>query len=109
VYRPGELDQRIDLYSEILTDDGFGGKELSLRYIDTEVYSKVRPLSGKEVERFDKLNAESLSLFVIRYRDDIQANDRIKYEDEEYNIRYIPPRGGRAMYLEMYAERGVAQ
>jgi len=109
VYRAGELDEKIDLYAEVLTDDGFGGKDLTIRFIDSDVFCKVRALSGKEVERFDKLNAEALSLFVIRYRDDIKENDRIKFDDDEYNIRYIPKRTRRSMFLEMYAERGVAQ
>lgn len=108
MYRPGELDQKIKFTRMILTDDGMGGQDKSECVIASGVWALVRPLSGKEVERFDKLNAEELTLFVTRYRTDIREDDTICYDGDLYNIKRIPKRNKRAMYQEFYAERGVA-
>jgi head-tail adaptor len=61
------------------------------------------------MERFDRVNASAMYLFVIRYRTDVEESDRILWKGEFYNIRYIAQGTGRALYLEIDAERGVAQ
>lgn len=109
MFRVGELDEKITFNTEVKVSDGMGGSELSLLAIAESVWCKVRPLSGKESERFDKLNADELTLFVTRYRTDIEENDRISWNGEEYNIRHIPRASRRSMYSEFFAERGVAQ
>jgi SPP1 family predicted phage head-tail adaptor len=109
VFRPGELDEKIDFKREVKVSDGMGGYEITLADISTNVWCKVRPLSGGESERFDKLNAEELTLFVTRYRTDIEEDDRISWNGEQYNIRHIPRTSRRHLYTQFYAERGVAQ
>jgi len=109
VFRVGELDEKIDFQEMVKVDDGMGGSDITLLTIASGVWCKVRPLSGRESERFDKLNAEELTLFVTRYRADIEEDDRINWNGEEYNIRHIPRTHRRALYSEFYAERGVAQ
>ena len=107
-YRPGELDQRIDIKREILVDDGVGGQDIRLENIATCISAHSRNLSGKEVERYDKLNATSLNIFVIRYRSDLREDDQITWGGDIYNIRHIPNNGARKLYTEILAERGVA-
>jgi len=107
-YRPGELDQRITIKREILTDDGLGGQDITLTNIATCISAHSRNLSGKESERYDKLNATSLNIFVVRYRDDLREDDRIEWDGNSYNIRHIPNNGGRKLYTEILAETGVA-
>lgn len=109
MWRPGELDQLIDIKRMVKTSDGYGGDTVALSYVVTGLWTKVRPMSGKEAERFDKLNAEFTNLFVVRFRDDIQEDDRIVWDGDEYNIRTIQKAGSRSLYLEIYADRGVAQ
>ena len=107
-FRPGELDKRITLRRESLTPDGQGGNHLTVADYDT-VWAHVRPLSGREREQFDRVNAEASYLFVIRNRQDIRENDRVLWEGVEYNIRLIKGRAGRPLYLEIIGDRGVAQ
>lgn len=109
MFRVGELDQRIDFLIEVDIPDGMGGNTTSTQAHASRVYCKVRPMSGKESERFDKLNATETTLFVTRYRTDITEQHRISWNGEEYNIRHIPRKDTRSMYSEFYAERGVAQ
>ena len=108
MFRPGELDEKICFYRETYVDDGIGGREVTTELLASNVWAKVRPLSGREAERFDQLNAEEMTLFVVRARCDIVEKDRILFDGVYYNIRRIPRRSKRAMYTEFYAERGVA-
>lgn len=109
MFRPGELDEKITFYENVRVDDGMGGVSLTPQDIEANVWAKVRPLSGKETERFDKLNADELTLFVTRFRTDIEEDHLITWGGESFNIRHIPKKSRRSMYSEFYAERGVAQ
>ena len=107
-YRAGELDQRITIKRETLTTDNMGGSTTT----DTDVasvWAHVRPRSGRELGIHDKVEAPAMYLFVIRYRSDLLENDRIVWDGQEYNIRVIRSKGGRKLYLEIDAERGVTQ
>jgi len=108
-WRPGELDQLIDIKREALTTDDMGGSTIVLTNIAADLWAKVSPMSGNEAERFDKLNATMTNRFVVRFRDDVREDDRIVWDGEEYNIRSIEKAGSRKLYTVMYAERGVAQ
>ena len=104
----GELDQKIDFNREVAQGDGMGGQSIQLKLIAPGVWAGLRPLSGKESEQFDKINATSMAYFKTRYRTDIKEDDRITFDGEQYNIRYIPKTSKRKLYTEYYAERGVA-
>ena len=108
MYHPGEMNERVQIIRETRTSDGAGGQTLSLTTL-ASVWAHVRPRSGREMERFDRVNASAMYLFVIRYRTDVEESDRILWKGEYYNIRYIAQGTGRALYLEIDAERGVAQ
>ena len=108
MYHPGEMNERVQIIRETRTSDGAGGQTLSLTTL-ASVWAHVRPRSGREMERFDRVNASAMYLFVIRYRTDVEESDRILWKGEFYNIRYIAQGTGRALYFEIDAERGVAQ
>lgn len=104
----GELDQLITIKRETLTDDGMGGQNVTLTNVATNIWAKVRALSGKEFERYDKLNNSVMTKFIIRYRSGIREDDRIVWNSEEYNIRFVPPVSSRSTWLFIDAEKGVA-
>ncbi len=108
-FRSGELDQLITIIRDAEADDGMGGQDLTPSNVVVDLYAHVRPLSGSETKKFEKLNATFMNLFVVRYRDDILETDRILWNGEEYNIRSNPKAGARKLYIEIFAERGVAQ
>ena len=107
-FRPGELDQRIKFYRAVRTDDGMGGATETLELIYTR-WALVRPMSGSESKNFDKLNAEAMYLFAVRYPLDILDSDRILWDGDYYNIRARKKPTGRELYMQIEAERGVAQ
>jgi SPP1 family predicted phage head-tail adaptor len=108
-FRAGELDQFITITRDTETDDGMGGVDVTPVNVVSDLYARVRPMSGSEVKNFEKLNATMVNSFVIRYRNDILDTDRITWESDTYNIRAIQKAGVRELYLQIFAERGVAQ
>jgi len=108
VYRTGELDTKIDVFKEVKTSDGIGGETISSAVVRRDIWAKYRPLSGKEMERFDKLVNEELAVFVMRRREDISDEHYIQYQGLNYNIVRVPPTNKREMYMNVYVETGVA-
>lgn len=108
--QPGNLDQRITLQTVTRTSDGIGGYTSSWRNIAPApmVWASVRPASAREALASDRMSASGLSVFTIRNRADLNEVDRIVWRGDAYNIRAIRRRGGRELYLEIEAERGVA-
>jgi SPP1 family predicted phage head-tail adaptor len=107
-YRSGELDQFIDIKRATRVSDGYGGDSSTTIAIVSDLYTHVRPINGREAKQYDKLNAQFTNLFVIRWRDDVLENDTIVWDGDDYNIKSIVKAGGRKLFLEIYAERGLA-
>ncbi len=106
-YRPGEMDQRVDLQAEERTPDGQGG--FTAAWVSQgSAWAHVRPLRGSEREHGDRIQAEGGYMVVIRYRADINETWRIVWNGRNMNIRFLQDEGPRALYLPMEVERGVA-
>jgi SPP1 family predicted phage head-tail adaptor len=104
-YRAADLDQRVTFRREITTPDGMGGADHSFVDIVT-VWAHVRPLSGREREQAQRLNAEADYLIVIRDRDDVDETDVAVWDGSTFNIRFARNRA-RSRWLEIEAARGV--
>jgi len=110
-YRAGELDQRITFQERQSVSDGMGGSADTWVDISalSSVWAHARPKSGREVTQYDRVNAETGYLFVIRNRSDLLESYRILWDGEPFNIKAIKKPKGRALYMEIEAERGVPQ
>ena len=108
MFRPGELDQRVKVIRKVSTSDGYGGTTNTTQEVG-EYWCHVRPLSGREIEDFDRLQGTANYLFVFRNGIDLKDSDRLDWYGDQYNIRFRKQPKGRAMYVEVMAERGVAQ
>jgi SPP1 family predicted phage head-tail adaptor len=106
-YRIGQLDQKATIYKKTRSQNGSGGFNYERSDIAT-VWTYVRQLSAREVQQAQKLTASALCVFVIRNRDDIFESYYIEHKGFHYNIRSIPPRNPRDLFMEIRAERGVA-
>ncbi len=108
-FQVGELDELITILRPDKRDDGMGGKTADApQVVAANLWSKKRPLSGKEFAKYDTLNNSAMCAFVVRYRDDLLPTDQIISDGVAYNIRFIPPVSSRSMYLVVEAECGVA-
>lgn len=106
----GNMDQRITIKRKVLTTDSFGGQTETLTDV-LSAWADVDANSGREAQRFERLDAEASYLFTIRKQagKDVRDADIIVWNGVEYNIRFRAELGGRQMYLQMTADRGVAQ
>lgn len=105
-YSAAMLDQRVTLKRKTRTADGMGGYTTAFATIAT-VWAHVRPLSGREREQSQRLNAQSNYLIVIRDRSDIDETVVAEWEGANFNLRFAKNKA-RARFLELEAERGVA-
>lgn len=108
-FRPGELDQRIELQKQTRTPDGQGGFTAAWATQST-VWAHVRPLRGTERQSADRTQAEGGYLVVIRYRSDIDETWRINWLDGDrlLNITFAQDGGKRSAYLPLECSKGVA-
>ena len=107
MYRIGQLTQRATIYKKTKTPNGSGGFN-SAREDTATVWAYVRQLSAREAQQAQKLTASATCVFVIRNRPDIYESYYIEHKGIHYNIRAIPPRDTRDLFMEIHAERGVA-
>lgn len=107
-FRPGELDQLITIEEFIKVSDGMGGNETTWQS-KGDIFALVRPLSGRENVDFERVQGEARYLFVVRFPADIVDENRILWEGDYYNIRLRKKPKGRELYMQIEAERGVAQ
>jgi len=109
--RPGAMDQRIIIRRvDNRTPDGYGGFTETVTTLAT-AWAAIIPKGGSEQDRADRVNAVGTVVFAIRNRQDIDflENDRIEWLGRDYNIRVIEYPSDRAQYVEILAQRGVAE
>jgi SPP1 family predicted phage head-tail adaptor len=107
----GKADQRITFQRFAETADGIGGSTqawANLASVPT-VWAKVTPRIGNERMEDGRMNASMTATFMVRYRADITELDRIVWRGESWNIRRVMRKSGANLWLEIDAERGVAQ
>lgn len=105
MFKAGELDQRVTFRRKVKTPDGMGGSSFSWQDIDT-VWAKVRPMTGREREHSDRVNASSNYILVIRSRTDLTEKDTVVWSGTEFNMRFIKQEP-RSRFMLIEAERGV--
>lgn len=106
--RPGELDQRIEFFDLVETDDGYGGSTTAPQSVGT-AWAHARPLSVREREEYQRVNAEAGYVFVVRNRQDLKEKYYLEWDGVPYNIKGLKQKSKRELYLEVVAERGTAQ
>jgi SPP1 family predicted phage head-tail adaptor len=107
----GEADQRVTFQRATATPDGIGGVTRTWANFATTatVWAKVTPRLGREGMEQGRINASLTATFTVRYRSDVTELDRLLWRGEAWNIRRIMRKSGRNLWLDIDAERGVAQ
>lgn len=110
-YSAGEFRELVTLRRTTETQDEYG--TLVRTPTDIGPFSAVvRPMSAREREAAQQLEARANYVFVFRYgvhqKHTITEADTLVWRGTAFNIRSIKDRGPRARDLEIEAERGVA-
>jgi SPP1 family predicted phage head-tail adaptor len=105
---PGEMTDRIMFEVESSTDDGYGGKVKNWVADGSEMWARVRPMSGGERAQANQVEASAMYAVIIRNRP-VSPASRIKWVNngnQILNIRF-PGQDTRAQYIKIEAELGV--
>ncbi|SFV41090.1 phage head closure protein [Ligilactobacillus acidipiscis] len=107
----GELNKRIQLMKMMDTGkiNPNTGEDIRENSIFAEVWAKVSALHGQEYYTAVSVKLEKQLSFIIRYRNDIDENTNIWFENRGYNIGFIDYVKYGHEYMEIKAEysRGV--
>jgi len=103
----GKMRFEIELQKPTNTRDAGGG--ITEEYTTlSNLYASIETTRGNETLRQGQVQEKTTHIFTIRYRRDIGTNYRIRYDSDNYNIKYIKNIDNRNRYLELECERGVA-
>jgi SPP1 family predicted phage head-tail adaptor len=87
--RGGELDRRVSLYHRVLTQDAQGQQIESWPTAYATVFAQKVELTGREFTAAQTTNAEIVTRFRMRWRDDVRVTDRLMLGALSYNITRI--------------------
>lgn len=102
----GQLRSRIELQSETVTADGYGGQSRSWITYAT-VWADLFPTNGSERFQHGKVEDLVTHRCIIRGRTDVQAKHRVKFGTRTFNIRAVLNLNERGAYNELHLEEGV--
>lgn len=90
----GKLDRRIVIRSHTSAQDGAGQPVETLTMLCT-VWAYVTHLRGPEPFQGQQFNPQRKTVFLIRWRDDIDETMQIEHDGETYDIQSIAEKGRR--------------
>lgn len=107
-YTSGMLRHTVELQSKTRTPNGAGGFDDTWSTYAT-VKAFMKPISGTERFHAERLDATTKNRLVMRYRSDVEAQHRVKFEGKLYNIRFVENVEFRNRWLRLDLDGGVAQ
>lgn len=105
----GKLDRKIVIKTPTVSKDTWGGATTTWAILAT-VWANVDYSMGESMNRLygstsKRINVMDSAMFTIRYRSDIDMEQRIYYRDQEYVIEGIQEAEGRDNFLKILASR----
>jgi SPP1 family predicted phage head-tail adaptor len=105
--RIGELDRRITFQEKVIQENEYNEDKTSDWQdipVNPTVSASARPLVGAESLEADKVTYREITVFLIRYRNDLNVKLSLLFEGVRYNITsIIEPAGYRKTLLEIRA------
>lgn len=108
-YGAGDLKDSVTFQRVSRTTDGVGGwSEAWATLAGAPTRAKVRQLSGSEVWRFGRVEAQVRLVVVTRLFSGLAEGDRVLWRGKAHNIREIREIDDAGRWLEVFVEGGVA-
>ena len=102
-HRTGAMRQYADIERYETTDDGMGGTTQTWTTHIAGHPMDIRPLRGEKRLEFAKLDSTVTHEIVMRYRDDINTQDRINYKGRSFTLKYKLDEGEESALLKFGA------
>lgn len=106
-FRVGAMRERITLQSLTETIDDHGQAIKSWANLDTNVPARYEPMTGNESIRDSQVEANVNTIFVIRYRNDLNVKMRVLYDSQTYGIVHVKRVEGGKRYIELHCKADV--
>jgi len=68
------------------------------------IWAEVKPIAGREYFTAAAVQAEHQVRFTMRYRKDITTDMRLRYDNQDYEIKAILDLGGQRTWLQVMGE-----
>ena len=94
----GDFKQRVAIERYTTIDDGMGGTTQTWSEIG-KVWCNIKPLSGQKRLEFGKLDSTVTHEVLMRYREDITDQDRLKYKGKNYTLKFQINEDEESVYL----------
>jgi SPP1 family predicted phage head-tail adaptor len=104
----GMLNRKIDFQRQVTAPTASGGETVVWSSYAT-AWAHIKPMTGSEKIKFDRLGFEQMMKVVIRFRPDLTTLDKVVYRGNQYQIRSIVNIEEADQWLEIMMEKGVAQ
>lgn len=101
------LRQRLTLQKEVHAADGAGGYIRSWQDV-ADLWAEIIPLRGKEGFFAARLQSTVTHRILIRYRQGVDAGQRLVFESRAFHIRHVADAGSGGDVLELLVEEGAA-
>ncbi len=92
--QPGRMDRRVKILRRALTRNEHG-EQVETFTETAEVWAERRDVTGREFFAGATTTAENSARFMLRWRSDLLATDRLSCDDKEYDIVQIAELGRR--------------
>ena len=102
----GRYRQSVDLLTGFTGDDGFGGQPTGATFVATLPCSVVQK-SGTEIFNRDQLETVDTIEVETRYRSDINTENILEFEGNQYDIKRVQDVDYRKRVLVVTAERQI--
>lgn len=102
-HRTGALRQIVDVERYTTTSDGMGGTTQEWPTHVSDLPVDIKPLSGAKRLEFAKLDSTITHEIIMRYRDDINTQDRINYKGRSFTLKYKLDEGEESALLKFGA------
>jgi len=100
---PGKLRHRVSILKKTTGTDPDGYPTEEWAAVAT-VWAEVKPIAGREYFTAAAVQAEHQVRFTMRYRKDVTSDMRLRYDDQDYEIKAILDLGARRAWLQVMGE-----
>lgn len=104
--RPGNLNRRVTLQTRSATR--VDGERAQTWTTLADVWAEVLPLSGRELELAQAINAEVSHQVTVRYRTGVDTSIRILYQGRHLAVKSVVDVDGRHVWLQMLCSEGLS-
>jgi len=113
----GKLNKEITIQEIVETVDAGGGTVATWTNLATDAvvwasidnFTGLKNPTGRDIYRQRQIQNELTYKFTIRNRTDLTSDMRIVYNGKNFNIRTILENENLGEFMEIFAEKGVAQ